>query len=133
MEGFLWVGFVSGEFIVPDKIEVDLAEVKDEGDIFGCGLNPLFNFSSFLFVCFCQTLDAFALHLDVEGVLRVQEHVNEGITECEVINVSEVGLVVFDGVLEFGHVGSVGLGVEVGFGEGLFGRVFLSHIKERDN
>ena len=133
MEGFLWVGFVSGEFVVPDKVEVDLAEVKDEGDIFGGGLNPLFNFSSFLFVCFSQTLDTFALHLDVEGVLPVQEHVNEGITECEVIDVSEVGLVVFDVVLEFGHVRSVGFGVEVGFGEVLFDRGFFSHIKEQDN
>ncbi len=133
MESFLWVGFVSGNFVVPDEVEVNLAEVKDKGDIFGGGLYPLFDFGSFLFFCFGQTLNAFALHFDVEGIFSMQEHVNEGISECEVIDASEIGLVVFDGVLEFGHVGSVGLRVEVGFREGLFGRGLFSHIKERDN
>jgi hypothetical protein len=115
VEGFLWIGLVSGKLVVPDKVEVDLAKVKNKGDIFGGGLDPVLNFDSFFLIGLGQTFDAFALHFNVKGVFCMQEHVNEGISECEIINFYEVGLIVFDGVLKFSHIRSVGLRVEIGF------------------
>lgn len=133
MEGLFWVDFVSGKFEVSDKVEIDLAEVKDESDIFGGSLDPFLYFDSFFLVGFGKSLDAFALHLYVKSVFSVEEHVNKGIAKGKVIDIFEIELIVFGVVLEFGHVGSVGLGVEIGFREDLFGREFFSHIKECNN
>jgi hypothetical protein len=119
-ESFLGVGFGSGKFVVAYKVEINLSKVKDECDMFGSGLDPLLDFESFFLIGFGEALDAFAFELDVKGVFGVEEHVDEGVAECEVVDVPEILFVVFGTVVEFGHVGAVGLGVEVGFGEGLF-------------
>ncbi len=68
MKGFLWVRFVSGKLVVLDKVKVDLTKVKDKGDIFGGGLDPVLNFDSFFLIGLSQTFDAFALHFNVKGV-----------------------------------------------------------------
>jgi hypothetical protein len=132
-ESIFGVGFAPGEFIVANKVEIDLSKVKDEGDVFGSGLDPFLDFESFLFIGFGEALDAFAFEFDVEGVFCVEEHVDEGVTECEVVDVLEILFVDFGVVVEFGRVGAVGLWVKVGFGEGFFYGGFLSHIKEPDN
>lgn len=104
LESLLWIGLTVSNFVVPDQVEVDLAKVKDKGGIFGTCSDPLFDFDSFLLISFCQALEAFALEFDVESVVSMEEHVDKGIAESEVVDVFELIFEGFGIVLEFSHV-----------------------------
>ncbi len=75
-----------GEFVVAYEIQINLSEVEDEGDMLGCGFDPLLNLEPFFFIGFGESLDTLSLELDVEGVFGMQKHVDEGISEREVVN-----------------------------------------------
>lgn len=65
------------KFIVPDKVKINLAEVKDDLTCRWHGINPFFNVYSFLFVTLGQTFKTFSFYFDKKSILGMEKHVNE--------------------------------------------------------
>ncbi len=60
---------------------------------------------SFYLISLGKTFDTFSFKFDKESILKVEEHVDEGVTECKVFDTFENILVAFGRELYFRNFG----------------------------